>query len=99
MKALTLLSALLISTAALAQSHGTVYGTRPNSAGMMDASKVEAFMGNKPRVSTTVRGKVIKVTNPKGGWFELAGTDGKIIKAHFKTMGINIPESLTGHYV
>ena len=56
-------------------------------------------MGNKPRVSTTLRGKVVKVTNPKGGWFELAGTDGKIIQAHFKTAGINIPESLVGHYV
>ena len=101
MKALTLLFALLFSVAARAQQtpHGTVYGSKPNVAGMMDASKVEAFMGNKPRISTTLRGKVIKVTNTKGGWFELAGTDGKVIAAHFKVEGITIPASLNGHYV
>jgi hypothetical protein len=101
MKAPTLLFALLFSVAAGAQQlpHGTTYGTKPNSAGMMDASKVEAFMGNKPRVNTTVRGKVIKVTNPKGGWFELAGTDGKVIQAHFKNIGTNLPKNLVGHYV
>jgi hypothetical protein len=101
MKALTLLFALLFSVAVRAQQmpHGKTYGTKPNNAGMMDASKVSAFMGNKVRVSTTLRGKVVKVTNTKGGWFELEGTDGKIIAAHFKTADVTIPASLAGHYV
>jgi hypothetical protein len=101
MKSLTLLFALFISVAAGAQqlAHGTVYGTKPNSAGMMDASKVNAFMGNKPRVTTTLSGKVVKVTKSTGGWFELAGTDGKVIQAHFKNIGTNLPMSLAGHYV
>jgi hypothetical protein len=101
MKPLTLLFVLLFSIVAGAQQlpHGTIYGTKPNSAGAMDASKVGAFMGNKIRVNTTLTGKVVKVTNTKGGWFELAGTDGKVIQAHFKTAGINIPQSLAGRYV
>lgn len=101
MKALTLLFALLFSLAVRAQQmpHGTVYGTKPNSAGMMDASKVEGFMGNKPRISTTLKGKVIKVTKTKGGWFELQGANGKVIEAHFKNIGVNIPAGLVGHEV
>lgn len=101
MKALTLLFALVISVAAGAQQtpHGTIYGTRPSSAGAMDASKVAAFMGNKPRVNAVMKGKIIKVTKAAGGWFELAGTDGKVIQAHFKTAGINLPQSLAGRYV
>lgn len=101
MKALTLLFALLFSVAAGAQqmSHGTIYGTKPNSAGAMDASKVKAFMGNKVRITATITGKVAKVTKTKGGWFELQGADGKVIDAHFKTAGINIPGSLSGHTV
>lgn len=101
MKALTLLSALFFSVAAGAQQmpHGTIYGTKPNSAGMMDASKVEAFMGNKIRVTATLTGKVAKVTKAKGGWFDLQGANGKVIPAHFKTAGIDIPENLAGHTV
>jgi hypothetical protein len=101
MKALTLLFALLFSAAAGAQQtpHGTIYGSKPNSAGAMDASKVEAFMGKKISITTTLTGKVAKVTKTKGGWFDLQGANGKVIPAHFKTAGINIPENLTGHTV
>jgi len=100
MKTLTLLSALLFSLAVRAQTpHTMVYGTKPNSAGMMDASKVNDFMGNKTRVSTTLHGKVIKVTKTKGGWFELDAGNGKIIGAHFKTYDITLPMSIAGHYV
>jgi hypothetical protein len=100
MKTLTVLSALLFSLAVKAQQpHKMVYGTTPNSAGMMDASKVNAFMGNKPRVSTTLKGKVLKVTKTKGGWFELAAGNGKMIDAHFKSYDVTIPTSLAGHYV
>jgi len=101
MKALTLLFALLFSVAAGAQQmpHGTIYGNKPNSAGAMDASKVEAFMGKKIRITATLTGKIAKVTNTKGGWFDLQGANGKIIKAHFQKAGINIPASLAGHNV
>jgi hypothetical protein len=101
MKALTLLFSLLFSVAAGAQqiSHGAIYGNKPSSGGAMDASKVEAFMGRKVRITATLTGKVAKVTNTKGGWFELQGANGKPIPAHFKTAGINIPQSLAGHTV
>ena len=101
MKALTLLSALLFSLAVRAQQmpHAMVYGSRPSSVGMMDASKVNDFMGNKPRISTTLHGKVIKVTKTKGGWFELDAGNGKIIEAHFKTYNVTLPLSVAGHYV
>jgi hypothetical protein len=104
MKPLTVLFALLFSIAAQAQKHtglpyGTVFGVKPNTVGMMDASKVEAFMGNKTRISTTIRGRVIKVTQQKGGWFELDAGNGKIIRAHFKVYNINIPTDLKGHTV
>ena len=29
----------------------------------------------------------------------MEGTNGKVIEAHFKTAGIDIPKSLAGHYV
>jgi len=104
MKPLTLLFALLFSVAAEAQQHtsvlnGTVYGAKPNTVGMMDASKVEAFMGTKPRISTTIKGRVIKVTKTKGGWFELDAGNGKVIAAHFKTYDVTISTGLAGHYV
>ena len=98
MKPITLLFALLFSVAAKAQQH-TVYGTNPSRVGMMDASKVGAFMGNKPRISTTLQGRVIKVTKTAGGWFELDAGNGKIIEAHFKLYNINVPASLAGHTV
>jgi len=104
MKPLILLSALLLSFAVSAQQHnavphGMVYGSRPNTVGMMDASKVYAFMDTKTRISTTIKGKIIKVTNPKGGWFELDAGNGKYIAAHFKTYNVNIPADLAGHTV
>jgi hypothetical protein len=104
MKPLTLLFALSFSVIARAQSgaplqHGTVFGTKPNTTSMMKASQVEAFMNTKTRVSTTIEGKVIKVTKPAGGWFELDAGNGKTINAHFKVYNINLPAGLAGHTV
>jgi len=56
-------------------------------------------MDTKTRISTTIRGRVIKVTKPKGGWFELDAGKGKIITAHFRNIGINIPVELKGKIV
>jgi hypothetical protein len=74
--------------------HGMIFGTKPNTTAMMDASKVEAFMDKRTRVSVTLRGRVIKVNKEKGGWFDLDAGKGKIIAAHFKDYNINIPAAL-----
>jgi hypothetical protein len=66
---------------------------------MMPASKLEAYMDVRARVSTTIEGKVLKVTKTKGGWFNIDAGNGKIIAAHFKVYNINIPASLAGHIV
>lgn len=101
MKTLTLLFALLLSVAAGAQQmpHGTIYGNKPSNGGAMDASKLQAYMGNKVRVTAVLKGKVLKVTKTKGGWFQLQGANGKVIEAHFKDAGINLPASLAGRQV
>jgi hypothetical protein len=101
MKATCLLFALLFPFALLAQKqtslpHGMVYGVKPDTIGMMSATKVEAFMDKKTRISTTIRGKVIEVTKQKGGWFDLDAGNGKVIAAHFKNYNINIPSGLKG---
>lgn len=66
---------------------------------MMPASKLEAFMGKKTRISTTIEGKVLRVTKTKGGWFDLDAGNGKVIAAHFSTYNITIPIALKGHTV
>jgi hypothetical protein len=104
MKAFASLVFLFISVAAFAQKHvplphGMIYGQKPDTTAMMDATKVETFMGKKTRVSTTITGKVIRVTRQKGGWFELDAGGGKIIAAHFKNYNVNIPVDLAGRRV
>jgi hypothetical protein len=78
---------------------GKIFGPKPNTTGMMDASKVESYMDKKTRISITIKGKVLKVTQPKGGWFEIDAGNGKIINAHFKDYNITIPTNLKGKYV
>jgi hypothetical protein len=104
MERLILLFLVFISATVLAQKHtplphGMVYGSKPNTMGLMDATKVEAFMGKKTRISTTIAGKVIRVLKKKGGWFELDAGNGKIITAHFSKYDITIPADLVGHSV
>ncbi len=78
---------------------GTVFGTKPNTIAMLNASAVETFMGKKTRISTTIKGKIVKVTKTKGGWFEIDAGKGKIINAHFQEYNISIPVNLAGHYI
>ena len=104
MKALSFITLLLFSLSSFAQQHtelarGTVYGSKPDTTAMRSAVGLEAFMGKKARISTTIRGKVIKVTNQKGGWFDIDGGNGKVIAAHFKNYSVNIPYGLTGRYI
>lgn len=100
-KVITVLFALFMPVFFLAHKqaplpHGTVFGTKPDSTAMLNAWAVEAFMGKKTRISTTIKGKVIKVTQPKGGWFEINAGNGKIIAAHFRVYNITLPATLKG---
>ncbi|MCC8424484.1 DUF4920 domain-containing protein [Mucilaginibacter sp. UR6-11] len=103
MKYLLLLFFIYAAGPAFAQHtplpHGMVFGIKPGTAEMIPAWRVEAFMDKKTRISTTIRGRIIKVTKPKGGWFEIDAGKGKIIAAHFKNYGINIPTGLKGKIV
>ena len=94
----------LFSGAAQAQKrtplpHGMVYGQKPDTTIMMQASKLEDFMGKKTRITTAITGKVLRVTKEKSGWFEIDAGRGRIISAHFYNAGVNIPKELTGRTV
>ncbi|SDE54383.1 protein of unknown function [Mucilaginibacter pineti] len=104
MKVFPLLVLLFYTVTVSAQKHvhlphGMVYGKRPDTMALQDAKKIEAFMGKKTRISTTIEGKVTRVTKEKGGWFELDAGDGRIIAAHFSDYNINIPANLAGRTV
>ncbi len=104
MKAITLLFSIFLSGLSYGQqpgdlAHGKVFGSKPITTGMMDASKVEAYMDKKTRINVTIKGKVLKVTNPKGGWFQMDAGNGKIINAHFRTYNVTIPADLKGRTV
>ena len=79
--------------------HGKIFGAKPDTTGVMATSKVEDFMGNKVRISVAVRGKILKVTKEKGGWFTLDAGNGRTISAHFKSYAVSIPTALAGRTV
>src|ERR1700750_2231590 len=56
-------------------------------------------MYKKTRITATIRGRVVKVTKSKGGWFELDAGRGKTIAAHFKDYKVSIPVNLKGRTV
>ena len=104
MKTICLLQALLFSITVFAQTnkrllHGTTFGAKPDTTAMVTSAKLEAFMAQKTRITIAIRGKVIKVTKQKGGWFDLDAGNGKVIAAHFKNYNINIPAALKGRTV
>lgn len=104
MKSILPLIALLFTLSGFAQKpvplpHGMVFGTKPDTTAMMPTDKVEAFMGKRTRLVTTLRGKVIEVTNPKGGWFTVDAGKGKTIRAHFQNVGITLPKDLKGRII
>lgn len=104
MKISPLLIALLMPAMVFAQKHiplphGMVYGQKPDTMAMMPANKLEASMGKKTRISTTIEGKIIKVTKEKGGWFDVDAGGGKIMAAHFKNYNVMLPTQLAGRTV
>jgi hypothetical protein len=78
MKTLFSILAICAATGAFAQSipHGTTYGKKVSTVGMMKASQLENYMNTRTRVSTTIEGTVLRVTKTKGGWFELDAGNG-----------------------
>ena len=66
---------------------------------MLKADQLERFMDAKTRISTTIRGKVLKVTRQKGGWFDIDAGNGKVIAAHFTNYSVNIPADLKGRTI
>lgn len=98
MKTLLFAIAIFSSSVAFAQK-GKIYGSKPNGAEIIEASKLDAFIGTKTRVTTTIRGVVVKVTKPRGGWFTIEAGNGRLITAHFAKYGINLPANLAGHTV
>ena len=104
MKLALLIVPVFCTTVALAQlhtplPHGMVYGKKPDTTTLMTASKTEAFMGKKTRISTTIAGRITRVTKQKGGWFEMDAGNGKVIAAHFKDYNITIPQNITARRV
>ncbi|MDT3403537.1 DUF4920 domain-containing protein [Mucilaginibacter terrae] len=83
----------------VALPHGMVYGTKPGSIGLKKASELEDFMGRRTRISAVIVGKVLRVTKPKGGWFELDADSGRVIRAHFKNYNVTLPVELKGREV
>jgi len=79
--------------------HGMTFGRKVDSLQHIRADKVEAFMGTKIRISTTITGKVLQVDTPKGGWLQLDAGGGKIIRVHFKDYNVFIPKQLKGRNV
>jgi hypothetical protein len=79
--------------------HGMVFGIKPAGIGPIAASQIEATMGKKTRVTTAIRGRIIRVTKSRGGWFEMEAGKGKIIAAHFKNYNIELPKALRGRIV
>ena len=104
MKAISLFFALLLcvfsfSWLPVQLPHGKVFGAKPDTTELISAAQIEIFMANKTRISATIRGKVIKVTKPKGGWFDIDAGKGKVIGAHFRDYNVTIPGDLKGRYV
>jgi hypothetical protein len=103
MKYMLLLFSLWFSASAFAQRepmpHGMVYGKKPDTTQWIPAWRVEAFMDKKVRISTTMRGRITKITKQKGGWFEVDAGKGKVIAAHFKDFNITLPLSIKNKIV
>jgi len=103
MKKILFIAALLYTATAFAQHkalpHGTVYGTRPDEAGIVFATDLASSMGNRITIVTAIKGKVLKVTREKGGWFTIDGGHGTVIYAHFKDYKVTIPADLAGHTI
>lgn len=104
MKFIVFLFAVILSVPSQHQQHtplphGMVFGAKPSNINMIPASKLEAYVGKRARTYAVIVGKVIRVTKPKGGWFEVDAGNGNIIQAYFENYQVNLPEDLKGREV
>lgn len=106
MKAWHLLLSILFVTAAsqsfaqkVALPHGMVFGIRSDTSNAIEADKLQSFMGEKKRITTSVRGTVEKVTEEKGGWFVIRASNGMPIYAHFRDFNVTLPKQIKGRVV
>lgn len=101
MKVFVFLTILLIAATVQSQPlpRNTIFGKKPSTTGLIMATKLEAFMGKRPRIKVSISGLVTLVTKSKGGWFDIDAGGGKVITAHFKNYRINIPAGLKNHYI
>lgn len=90
------LAAVLSASAQPKTAHNMVYGRKPDTKQMMQATQVENYLGKRTRISTTLQGRMIKVTNPRGGWFDMDAGNGHTISAHFSDPKVNLPVMLKG---
>ncbi|WP_158534890.1 DUF4920 domain-containing protein [Mucilaginibacter hurinus] len=79
--------------------HGMVFGQRPDTSGNMDASALRDYMGVKKRITSKLKGKVVKVIKEKGGWFEMDAGNGETIRANFKDYNVTLPSDIEGRTV
>lgn len=56
-------------------------------------------MGEKKRITTSVKGTVEKVTEEKGGWFVIHASNGMPIYAHFRDFNVTLPKQIKGRVV
>ena len=103
MKTIYLLLGLsLFSFSLLAQDqkllHGKVFGDKPGAV-VVNADKLESYIAVRPRMRTTIQGKVLNVVKEKGGWFTIDAGKGKTIAAHFAKYDVSIPAGLKGQTV
>lgn len=78
--------------------HGKVFGNKPGAV-IVKAERLESYLAARPRMRTTVRGKVLNVVKEKGGWFTIDAGNGKTIAAHFAKYDVDIPADLKGQTV
>ncbi len=79
--------------------HGMVFGTKPEVVNLHKASELDAYMGRQTRTSAVIIATLLKVTNPKQGWFDLDAGQGHVIHAHFQQYNVSLPIELKGRQV
>ncbi len=106
MKAWHLLLSIIFLTAAsqsfaqqVALPHGMVFGTKADTANAVEADKLLNFMGERKRITTSVKGTIEKVTEEKGGWFVMRTGNGMPIYAHFRDFNVTLPKQIKGRVV